>query len=64
MVGRAGDNPPIGKSPMTARKKKKPDELMASFGRRGGNAVLKKNGKGYYSKLAKQRWAKEKGKDV
>lgn len=46
---------------MKARKAKKKDELMASFGRRGGNAILKRHGRGHFKKMAEARWAKKRG---
>lgn len=46
---------------MKVRKVRKKDPLMASFGQRGGKAILKKHGKGYFKKLAQARWAKQRG---
>lgn len=44
------------------KKKETPKKEMtvSEFARLGGNALLKKHGKGYYVKMAKKRWKNEK----
>lgn len=41
------------------KKGKTVQEHMASIASKGGKTLLASKGKGYFSKLAKRRWAKE-----